>query len=175
MKQDKSIGNMSKIKEELERRLIVMRYSKVSIGHSMRVLRWVEDYLKGYGQSDYTKEWGQKFLAEYMLQENHAASMFRTARTLVRRLDEIQENKMFIPFSTQNLCLFAVFLRNCRVSRKPCAPSGARGFCFLALAQKSSQINTGFGLRMVLHPVFERHNGNALNALLIGGKSIFKA
>lgn len=97
MKKDKNIGNLDRIREELERRLIVMRYSKVSIGHSMRIYGWVEEYLKGYSQRDYTKEWGQKFLAEYILQENHAPSMFRSARTLIRRLDEIQENKLFSP------------------------------------------------------------------------------
>lgn len=97
MKKDKNIGNMSRIKVELERRLIVMRYSKTSITHNMRIFGWVDEYLKGYSQSDYTKEWGQKFLAEYMLHDNYAPSMFRTARTLIRRLDEIQENKLFSP------------------------------------------------------------------------------
>jgi site-specific recombinase XerD len=54
-------------------------------------------YLKGYGEANYTKELGQRFIAEYSLQSNHTPSQYQTARTLVRRLDEILENKMFTP------------------------------------------------------------------------------
>ena len=97
MKQDTRNGNLNRILEEMERRLVVMRYSKTATKHYQQVFGWVEDFLKGYGETDYTKEAGQRFIAEYRLQENHAPSMFRTAKTVVRRMDEILEDKLFTP------------------------------------------------------------------------------
>jgi site-specific recombinase XerD len=63
----------------------------------MRVFGWVEDFIKGYGETDYSKESGRRFLAEYLLQSNHSPTQFRTARTVVRRMDEILEDKLFTP------------------------------------------------------------------------------
>jgi len=97
MKQNIEVGNLSRIRVELERRLIVMRYSGVAVSTYMRILGWVEDFLKGYGETSYSKEAGQRFLAEYLLQSNHAPTQFRTARTVVRRMNEIVEHKLFAP------------------------------------------------------------------------------
>ena len=90
------IGNLSRIKAELERRLIVMRYSKVTSNHLLRIYGWVEKFLNEHGETNYTPEWGQRFVAEYMLL-GYPVSMFKQSRTLVRRLDEILENKLFAP------------------------------------------------------------------------------
>jgi site-specific recombinase XerD len=97
MKQNKNIGNLSRIKAELERRLIAMRYSKVTISHHMRIYGWVEEFLKANGTDSYSKEAGQRFLAEYALQSRHSPSLFKTSRIVVRRMDEIIENKLFTP------------------------------------------------------------------------------
>ena len=97
MNQQATQSNLGWIRDELERRLIVMRYSKTAAKVYKRILRWVEEYLKGYGEADYSKEWGQRFIAEYPLQSNHSPSQFKNARTLVRRLDEILEDKLFTP------------------------------------------------------------------------------
>ena len=97
MKQNTKGGNLHQVKEELERRLIVMRYSKVTASAYMRIYGWLENYLEGYGETSYSKEAGQRFLVEYSLQANHAPTQFSQARMLVRRLDEILENKMFTP------------------------------------------------------------------------------
>ena len=63
----------------------------------MLVFSWVENFLKGYGETSYSKEAGQRFIAEYILQSNHSPSHYRRAQTLIRRLDEILENKPFAP------------------------------------------------------------------------------
>ena len=97
MKQNTGRGNLNQIWEEMERRLVVMRYSKPAVRHYKQVFGWVGDFLSGYGDTDYSKEMGQRFIAEYRLQENHAPSMFRTAKTVIRRMDEILENKLFKP------------------------------------------------------------------------------
>jgi len=97
MKQKSKDGNLRQVKAELERRLVVMRYSEVSAKAYMRIFGWVEDYLNGYGEVDYSKEAGQRFLAEYSLQPENRASQFKNARTVIRRLDEILENKIFTP------------------------------------------------------------------------------
>ena len=97
MKQGTKIGNLNQIREELNRRLIVMRYSEITIRHYMRVLGWIEDFLEGYGEKEYTKEMGQRFISEYRLQSNHAPTLFQCARTVVRRIDEILEDKLFTP------------------------------------------------------------------------------
>jgi site-specific recombinase XerD len=90
-------GNISRIKEELERRLVVMRYSKVTAKTYLRIFSWVEDFLGGYGEVSYSKEAGQRFIAEYSLQSNHSPAQFKNALTVIRRLDEILENKLFAP------------------------------------------------------------------------------
>ncbi len=97
MKQKKKCGNLGEIKKELERRLIVLRYSDPAARQYMRIFGWVQDYLAGYGEADYSKEAGRRFLAEYRLQRQHAPTVFKNAKTLVRRLDEILEGKQFAP------------------------------------------------------------------------------
>jgi len=97
MKQRDSKSNLDRIRDELERRLIVMRYSKESTKKYMMIFGWVKSYLEGYGETNYTKEMGQQFLTEYQLQLNHAPSQFKNARTLIRRMDEVLENKLFTP------------------------------------------------------------------------------
>lgn len=97
MKQNLESGNLSRIKEELERRLIVMRYSKESTNVYKRIFGWVVDFFEGYGETSYSKELGKRFLVEYSLQKNHAPALFKNARTVIRRLDEILEDKMFTP------------------------------------------------------------------------------
>jgi site-specific recombinase XerD len=97
MKQGTESGNLNRIREEMERRLVVMRYSKSAAKHYLQVVGWIEDFLDGYGETDYSKELGQRFIAEYRLQTNHVPSLFKCARTVVRRLDEILEDKLFKP------------------------------------------------------------------------------
>jgi len=90
-------SNISRLRSELERRLIVMRYSKVATSKYMQIFSWVEDYLDGYGEVNYTKVLGQRFLVEYSLQENHSPNLFLQARTIIRRIDKVLENKQFAP------------------------------------------------------------------------------
>lgn len=97
MKQKKDRGNLSAIKAELKRRLIVMRYSKVTASKYMLVFGWVQDYLAGYGENNYSREAGQRFIAEYSYQPQHLPVYFLQAKTLIRRLDEILEGKSFAP------------------------------------------------------------------------------
>ena len=97
MKERNPGGNLSSLRSELERRLIVMRYSKVSTDAYLRIFGWVADYLDGYGETDYTKEYGQRFLAEYPLRSLHSSSLFKSARIVIRRIDEILENRLFLP------------------------------------------------------------------------------
>jgi hypothetical protein len=97
MKQNTRDGNINQIREEMERRLVVMRYSKTAVRHYLQIIGWIEDFLSGYGEKDYSKEMGQRFIAEYRLQANHVTSLFKCARTVVRRMDEILEDKLFKP------------------------------------------------------------------------------
>ena len=97
MKEKNLSGNLSRLRSELERRLIIMRYSKEAANTYMRIFGWVENYLDGYGEANYTIELGQRFLAEYPLQSQHNSSQFKNARTAIRRIDEILENKLFTP------------------------------------------------------------------------------
>jgi len=90
-------SNLRIIRDELERRLIVLRYSKAAAGKYKMIFGWIEDYLNEYGETEYTKELGKQFLSEYPLQIKHSQSQFKNARTLIRRIDEIQENKLFMP------------------------------------------------------------------------------
>ena len=96
MKQVNNISNLVRIKSELERRLLIMRYSRVTINHFLHVFDWEEDFLNGYGEVNYTPEWGHRFIIEYLLL-NHPPSMFKQSRTVVRLLNEILENKQFTP------------------------------------------------------------------------------
>jgi site-specific recombinase XerD len=97
MEHDTKRINLRKIKEELKRRLIVMRYSEVTINHYMMVIGWLEKFLEGYGEEYYSQEMGQRFIAEYRLQGNHAPTLFQCAKTAIRRIDEVIENKSFTP------------------------------------------------------------------------------
>ena len=97
MKEKKLSGNLSGLRSELERRLIVMRYSKVTTQKYLMIFGWVKDYLAGYGETAYTKESGRRFLTEYTLQSVHSPIQFKSARVTIRRLDEILENKPFTP------------------------------------------------------------------------------
>lgn len=94
---EKLSSNISRLRNELERRLKLMRYSKVSTKKHMKVFGWLESYLYGYGETNYTKELGQQYLAEYPLQAIHTQSQFKEAVVTIRRLDEILENQLFAP------------------------------------------------------------------------------
>jgi site-specific recombinase XerD len=74
-----------------------MRYSKSMVANYRRIFGWLDDFLGAYGEAGYSKEAGQRFIAEYRLQANHSPSLFKTARTVVRRIDEILEDKAFSP------------------------------------------------------------------------------
>jgi len=97
MKESIKSGNLIWIREELERRLIIMRYGKVSVRQHIRVFDWIKDFHEGYGEKNYTKEVGQRFILEYQLQANHAPTMFKSACKIVRRIEEILEGKLFVP------------------------------------------------------------------------------
>ena len=97
MKKNTKNGNLGWIREELERRLIVMRYSEVAVKHHLRIFDWIKNFQEGYGDKDYTKEVGQRFISEYQLQVNHSPAMFKSACKVVRRIDEILEDKLFSP------------------------------------------------------------------------------
>jgi integrase len=58
---------------------------------------WLQEFLEGYGEKDYSKEFGQRFLLEFTLQAHHALSYFRQAKTLIHRLNEILDGKLFAP------------------------------------------------------------------------------
>jgi len=81
----------------MERRLVAMRYSQSTVKNYQLIFGWIGNYLAGYGESNYSKKMGQRFIAEYRLQENHAPSLFKSSRTVVRRIDEILEDKQFTP------------------------------------------------------------------------------
>jgi len=95
MKQENLNGNLGRLRSELERRFIILRYSTGSIKNNMGIFGWVVEYLNGYGEINYTKELGQRFLIEYRLQANHRPNQFLKAKTIIRRIDEILENKPF--------------------------------------------------------------------------------
>lgn len=127
---EKPGSNLSRLGNELERRLIIMRYSKVSTKKYMKVFGWLEDYLYGYGETNYTKELGQRFLIEYPLQAIHSPSEFKEAQVTIRRIDEILENK-----------LFALRLRE---AKSECPPhfSGLRDKYIENLAKRGYKENT---------------------------------
>ncbi|MDR1953155.1 MAG: tyrosine-type recombinase/integrase [Clostridiales Family XIII bacterium] len=97
MKTQKASPNLGWIREELRRRLTVLRYSTTTAGVYMRIFGWIEEYLEGYGATEYSEEWGKRFIAEYSLQDNHRSEHFKSARTVVRRVDEILAGKLFSP------------------------------------------------------------------------------
>jgi len=97
MKKIEKTGNLNWIREESERRLIIMRYSEVSRKHYMRVFNWIKNFQEGYGEKDYTKEIGQRFLVEYQLQPNHVSTMYRNTCKIVKRINEILDGKQFTP------------------------------------------------------------------------------
>ena len=97
MEKNTENGNLNWIQEEFGRRLTVMRYSKVSVKQHMRILGWIADFQGGYGEENYTKEVGQRFIAEYRLQTNHVPALYKYACKVVRRMDEIIEGKLFTP------------------------------------------------------------------------------
>lgn len=97
MKQKNEGGNLSRMKSELERRLVVMRYNEQTAKNYMRILGWVQEFIAGYGETSYSKEAGQRFIAEYTLQAQHSPTYFRAAKTVVRRMDEILDGKLFAP------------------------------------------------------------------------------
>jgi len=85
------------IKTELERRLTVMRYSDCTAQLHMRIFGWVQEFLEGYGETNYSEEMGQRFIIEYSLQPHHLPIHFRTAKTVVHRMNEIVAGKAFAP------------------------------------------------------------------------------
>jgi len=97
MKKNTESGNLKWIRGEFERRLAVLRYSEVAIKQHMRIFGWIVDFQEGYGEENYTKETGLRFIAEYRLQANHVPAMFKYSCKVVRRMDEILEGKQFSP------------------------------------------------------------------------------
>jgi site-specific recombinase XerD len=97
MKQNTKHGNFNWIKEEFEHRLIVMRYSEETIRQQMRVFGWIVEFHEGYGEKNYSKAMGRRFIAEYQLQVDHVPKLFVCAQRVVRHIDEILENKQFMP------------------------------------------------------------------------------
>jgi site-specific recombinase XerD len=61
----------------------------------MLIFGWVEEYAENSGVTEYCPELGRLFLTEYRLYPKHCPSLFNKAKILVRRLDEINENKKF--------------------------------------------------------------------------------
>jgi len=94
-------SNLAKIRDEMERRLKIMRYSQETIKAYMRIFGCVEAYMKEYGETNYTKELGQRVLARYALQLKQTPFPFKHARNVIRRIDDVLENKQFAPWSQQ--------------------------------------------------------------------------
>jgi site-specific recombinase XerD len=98
MKQTANVpGNLRQIREELTRRLVMLRYSKESTSAYLRILNWIEEFLNGYGEASYSKEMGQRFIAEYALQPHHTPTQFRSSKTVIKRIDEILDNQPLSP------------------------------------------------------------------------------
>jgi len=93
----KENSNFKEIRDELERRLNIMLYSNETIKAYFRIIDCLEEYLKEYGQTSYTKGFGQQFVSEYSLQQNNNLTQSRHVLTVIRRLDEMLENKQFTP------------------------------------------------------------------------------
>jgi len=101
MKQSNGISNLNKIRDEMERRLNIMRYSKETIKAYMRIFGCVENYMKEYDETNYTRELGQRVLAKYALQPKQTPFPYKHARNVIRRMDDVLENKSFTPWSRQ--------------------------------------------------------------------------
>jgi hypothetical protein len=98
MNQRETKENISALKEKLKQKLIAYRYSESSYGNYMRIFGWLEEFLSERGETEYSPQLGYFFLAEYRLQPQRNPVYFNRARVLVRRLDEIIENKaLFSP------------------------------------------------------------------------------
>lgn len=93
MEQDRKNGNLSQIREEFRHRLSAMRYSDWTAQSYSHIFNWVEKFLIGYGEPSYSKEWGRRFLAEYLLQPGYKPSQYKIARIVIRKMDEILEGR----------------------------------------------------------------------------------
>jgi site-specific recombinase XerD len=96
MKQNETKESVISLKEKLKQKLIAYRYSESSYGSYMRIFGWLEKFLSERGETEYSPQLGYFFLAEYRLHSQHNPIYFKRAQVLVRRLDEIVENKAFI-------------------------------------------------------------------------------
>jgi site-specific recombinase XerD len=98
MKQESyDAGNFPQLKEAFERRLVTLRYSKVTIQKYMRTFGWVQEFVENYGELKYTQEAGALFITEYLLQSQHNPVYFQEAKVTIHRLNEILEGKSFAP------------------------------------------------------------------------------
>ena len=96
MNQKETRESIVPLKEKLKQKLIAYRYSESSYGNYMRIFGWLEEFLSERGETEYSPQLGYFFLAEYRLRAQHNPVYFNRARVLVRRLDEIVENKAFV-------------------------------------------------------------------------------
>ena len=96
-KQGIEASNINQIRKELEHRLLVLRYSRHTIANYLHYFGWLQKYLEGYGEKDYSKEAGQRFLTEYTLQAHHSLQCFKQAKIVIHRLNEILDGKPFAP------------------------------------------------------------------------------
>jgi integrase len=96
-KQGIEASNINHIRRELERRLLVLRYSPHTIRGYLAYFGWLQEFLEGYGETNYSKELGQRFLAEFTLQAHHTLTCFNPAKTVIHRLNEILDGKLFAP------------------------------------------------------------------------------
>jgi site-specific recombinase XerD len=102
MKHQNVSDNIDQVSEELKRRLTVLRYSESSAKRYLSIFEWLAEYVADYGETDYSEDIGERFLAEYLLQAHHAPSWFVSAKLVVNRLNEIINNEQFAPkFATQ--------------------------------------------------------------------------
>jgi site-specific recombinase XerD len=84
-------------RKEFERRLLVLRYSSKTIYQYLTYFSWLQEFIEGYGEKNYSKEFGQRFIAEYALQVHHALSCFSHVKIVIHRLNEILDGKSFAP------------------------------------------------------------------------------
>ncbi|MCL1874666.1 MAG: tyrosine-type recombinase/integrase [Synergistaceae bacterium] len=96
-KQRIEASNIDHIRKEFERRLLVLRYSPHTIRNYLTYFGWLQGFLEDYGEKDYSKEFGQRFLAEFTLQAHHSTSCFSHAKIVIHRLNEIIDGKSFAP------------------------------------------------------------------------------
>ena len=96
-KQGTEASNIDHIRKEFERRLLVLRYNPNTIRNYFTYFNWLQEFLEGYGEKVYSKEFGQRFLAEFTLQAHHPSSCFSHAKIVIHRLNEILDGKSFAP------------------------------------------------------------------------------